>query len=47
MIGALTMTTLRSGCVYAGVSDPIQNMVIGGIIIAAVAVDQLLHRGNR
>lgn len=47
MIGALTMTTLRSGCVYAGVSDPIQNIVIGGIIIGAVAVDQFLHRGNR
>jgi ribose/xylose/arabinose/galactoside ABC-type transport system permease subunit len=44
LIGALTMTTLRSGCVYAGVSDPVQKMVIGGIIIAAVAIDQYLHR---
>ena len=35
------MTTLRSGCVYAQVSDPIQKIIIGGIIIAAVAVDQL------
>ena len=40
IIGALTMTTLRSGCVYAQVSDPIQKIIIGGIIIAAVAVDQ-------
>ena len=40
IVGALTMTTLRSGCVYAQVSDPIQKIVIGGIIIAAVAVDQ-------
>ena len=40
IVGALTMTTLRSGCVYAQVSDPIQKMIIGGIIIAAVAVDQ-------
>jgi ribose/xylose/arabinose/galactoside ABC-type transport system permease subunit len=44
LIGALTMTTLRSGCVYAGVSDPVQKVVIGGIIIAAVAIDQYLHR---
>ena len=41
IVGALTMTTLRSGCVYAQVSDPIQKIIIGGIIIAAVAVDQL------
>lgn len=47
ILGALTMTTLRSGCVYAGVSDPAQKIVIGSIIIAAVAVDQFLHRGDR
>lgn len=44
MIGALTMTTLRSGCVYAEVSDPLQKVLIGSIIIAAVAVDQFFHR---
>jgi ribose/xylose/arabinose/galactoside ABC-type transport system permease subunit len=46
IVGALTMTTLRSGCVYAGVSDPVQKIVIGGIIISAVAIDQWLHRGQ-
>jgi len=46
IVGALTMTTLRNGCVYAGVSDPIQKVVIGGIIIAAVAIDQFLHRNR-
>lgn len=46
IIGALTMTTLRSGCLYAGVSDPVQKVVIGGIIISAVAIDQWLHRGQ-
>lgn len=45
LVGALTMTMLRSGCVYAEVSDPIQKIVIGGIIIAAVAIDQYAHRG--
>ncbi len=44
LVGAVTMTTLRSGCVYAGVSDPIQKLVIGAIIIAAVAIDQFFHR---
>lgn len=44
LVGALTMTSLKSGCVYAGVSDPIQKIVIGGIIVLAVAVDQWLHR---
>lgn len=44
IVGALTMTTLRHGCIYVGLSDPIQKMVIGGIIIAAVAIDQRLHR---
>jgi len=44
IIGALTMTTLRSGCDYAGISNPTQKIVIGGIIIAAVAIDQSLHR---
>ncbi len=46
IIGALTVSTLRTGCVYAGVSDPVQKMVIGGIIIAAVTVDQLTHRSR-
>ncbi|MFV2066694.1 MAG: ABC transporter permease [Pirellulales bacterium] len=44
IIGALTMTTLRSGCDYAGISNPTQKIVIGGIIITAVAIDQYLHR---
>lgn len=44
LLGALTMTTLRNGCVYAGVSDPTQKIVIGLIIIAAVAIDQFVHR---
>lgn len=43
LIGAVTMTMLRSGCVYAGISDPIQKVVIGAIIIAAVAIDQWSH----
>lgn len=47
LVGAVTMTMLRSGCVYAGVSDPLQKVVIGSIIIAAVAVDQWTHGTTR
>lgn len=43
LLGALTMTTLRSGCDYAGVSVSMQKIVIGAIIVAAVAVDSWLH----
>jgi len=47
IIGALTMTTLRNGCRYAEVSNSMQQMVIGAIIIAAVAIDQIAHRGEK
>lgn len=47
IIGALTMTTLRSGCVYAGLSNPVQKLLIGAIIITAVAIDLALHRGRK
>lgn len=47
IVGALTMTTLKSGCIYAGLSNPVQKLLIGGIIITAVAIDQALHRGQK
>jgi ribose/xylose/arabinose/galactoside ABC-type transport system permease subunit len=43
LLGALTMTTLRSGCDYAGISVSMQKIVIGAIIVAAVAIDGWLH----
>jgi ribose transport system permease protein len=46
LVGAVTMTLLRSGCVYAGVSDPLQKVVIGSIIIVAVAIDQWSHASS-
>lgn len=46
LVGALMMTTLRNGCVFAEVPDPIQKIVIGAIIIGAVAVDQLRERNS-
>jgi ribose/xylose/arabinose/galactoside ABC-type transport system permease subunit len=47
IVGALTMTTLQNGCVYAQVSDPVQKIIIGGIIVAAVAVDQLTQSRSK
>jgi ribose transport system permease protein len=44
LVGALMMTTLRSGCVFAEVPDPVQKIVIGAIIIGAVAIDQVRQR---
>lgn len=47
IVGALTMTVLRAGCIYASVSEPITKIVIGAIVVAAVAVDQLSQRRGR
>jgi len=40
VIGALIMSFLRNGCTRVGVSSPLQKIVIGGIIIIAVALDR-------
>jgi ribose/xylose/arabinose/galactoside ABC-type transport system permease subunit len=44
VIGALIMTTIRIGCTYMQLSNPIQLQVTGAIIIVAVALDRLRHR---
>lgn len=44
LLGALMMTTLRSGCVFAEVPDPVQKIVIGAIIVGAVAIDHARQR---
>jgi ribose transport system permease protein len=44
LVGALLMTTLRSGCVFAEVPDPVQKIVIGSIIVGAVASDRWRQR---
>jgi ribose/xylose/arabinose/galactoside ABC-type transport system permease subunit len=47
LIGALLMTTLRSACVFAEVPDPVQKLVIGAIIVGAVALDRMRERRGR
>ena len=46
LIGALLITILYMGGQQMGWPKWVQEMVIGGIIIGAVAVDQLRHRGS-
>ncbi|MHC4617328.1 MAG: ABC transporter permease [Planctomycetota bacterium] len=41
IIGTLLISFLRNGCTHLGISTNVQLIVIGAIIIAAVAVDQL------
>jgi ribose transport system permease protein len=47
MIGALIMTVIRSGCTQMGLSNWVQEMVTGVIIIGAVVLDRLRHRRTR
>jgi ribose/xylose/arabinose/galactoside ABC-type transport system permease subunit len=44
IIGALIMAVLRNGCNMLGVPNFVQEVIIGVIIIGAVAVDRLKHR---
>ena len=41
MVGALLMAALANGCNLTGVPNFVQEILIGGIIVAAVAVDRL------
>jgi ribose transport system permease protein len=47
LIGALIMGVLRHGLVKIDVSNPVQEILIGAIIIAAVVVDQLRQRREK
>lgn len=44
VIGALIMSFLRNGCTLVGVSTPLQKIVVGAIIIIAVALDRWRRR---
>ncbi|MBI4881492.1 MAG: ABC transporter permease [Planctomycetes bacterium] len=44
MIGAFLMSFLANGCNLTGVPNYVQEIIIGAIIVAAVAVDRLRHR---
>jgi len=44
LVGALIMAVLRNGCNMLGVPNYVQNIIIGAVIVGAVAVDSLKHR---
>ena len=44
MIGVFIMAFLRNGCTMMGWPNYIQEIIIGSIIVAAVALDQIRHR---
>ncbi|MBI4578362.1 MAG: ABC transporter permease [Planctomycetes bacterium] len=46
LIGALIMAFLRTGCTQVGVPTWIQEMVIGAVIVLAVALDHLRRRST-
>jgi ribose/xylose/arabinose/galactoside ABC-type transport system permease subunit len=41
LTGALIMSVISSGCTQLEVTNPVQDMILGVVIIVAVAVDQL------
>jgi len=47
LIGALLMTVLRNGCNMMGWENYVQNIIVGAVIIGAVAIDSLKHRYAR
>lgn len=44
LIGALLMTTIRTGCVLNGIPTPWTEIITGTVIIIAVIIDRLRHR---
>jgi ribose/xylose/arabinose/galactoside ABC-type transport system permease subunit len=44
IVGALIMAVLRNGCNMLGVPNFVQEVIIGVIIVGAVAIDRLKHR---
>lgn len=46
LIGVLIMSVLSNGCVHAGIPNASQDILIGSIIIAAVAIDRYRRLGQ-
>ncbi len=44
LTGAAIMAVIASGCTQLGLENPIQDIILGGIIISAVTVDQIRQR---
>jgi ribose/xylose/arabinose/galactoside ABC-type transport system permease subunit len=46
LIGCLIMSVLNNGCTHAGIPNASQDIIIGIIIVVAVAIDQLRRRAG-
>jgi ribose/xylose/arabinose/galactoside ABC-type transport system permease subunit len=46
LVGSLLMAVIRSGCTHLSVPNPYQQIIIGGIIIAAVLFDRAAGRAE-
>lgn len=44
IVGALIMTVIAAGCTHLGIQNWVQEIITGGIIVLAVALDRLRHR---
>lgn len=44
LLGALLMTVIKTGCTHVGVSNWVQEIVTGIIIVAAMLIDRLRRR---
>jgi D-xylose transport system permease protein len=44
MLGAVVMQSLQSGMVLLGVDAPLQNIVVGLVLVAAVWIDTIYRR---
>ena len=44
LTGAAVMAVITSGCTQLGLKNPVQDMILGAIIVAAVAIDQIRQR---
>ena len=47
MLGAIIMQSLRSGMVLLRIDSPSQDIVVGVVLVAAVAIDSALRAGRR
>jgi len=47
MLGAVLMQSLQSGMVLVGVDTPLQNIVVGIVLVLAVLIDTLYRRRTR
>jgi D-xylose transport system permease protein len=46
ILGAVVMQSLRSGMVLLGLSSPVQDIVVGCVLVAAVGMDTFFRRGR-